>query len=75
MTFHMPISNPIDQLIHDLEQGRATKYRELVKRFKAGEGQRKKASEAHEKKQLEFMRSAGLKLNQIEQDQRKKPAS
>jgi len=70
MTFHMPISNPIDQLIHDLEQGRATKYRELVKRFKAGEGQRKKASEAHEKKQLEFMRSAGLKLNQIEQDQK-----
>ncbi len=62
--------SPIDQLIHDLEQGRATKYRERVKRYKAGEAQRKKASEAHEKKQLEFMRSAGLKLNQIEQDQK-----
>jgi hypothetical protein len=66
----MPTSNPIDQLIHDLEQERATKYRERVKRFRAREAQLKKASEAHEKKQLDFMRSAGLKLNQIEQDQK-----
>lgn len=66
----MPISNPVDRLIHDLEQERAIKHRERVQRFKAREAERKKAGEAHEKKQLEFMGSAGLKLNQIEQDQK-----
>ena len=66
----MPVSNSIDQLILDLEQERARKYSEGVQRLKAGEAQRKKTSEAHLKKQLEFMRSAGLKLNQMEQDQK-----
>jgi hypothetical protein len=66
----MPISNSIDQLIHDLEQDRVMKYRERVQRLKAREAQQKKAGEAHQKKQLEYMRSAGLKLSQMEQDQK-----
>jgi hypothetical protein len=64
----MPILNPIDQLIHDLVKQRAKVYRERTQRFKAQQEQQRKAAEAHEKKQLEYMRSAGVKVNEIEQD-------
>ena len=60
------ISNPIEQLIHNLEQERAKEYWERVHRFKVHEEQQRNAGEAHEKKQLEYMRSAGIKLNEVE---------
>src|SRR5215467_3443867 len=58
----------IDQLIQDLAQQRAKTYHEKALRFKAQQEQQRKAAEAHEKKQLEYMRSAGVKVNEIEQD-------
>ena len=63
------VSNPIEQLIYDLEQERAKEYRERVQRFRAQEEEQRKAREAHERKQLEYMRSAGIKLNELEKDQ------
>jgi hypothetical protein len=60
------ISNPVDQLIHNVEQERAKEYWATVKRFKAQEEQQRKVGQAHEKRQLEYMRSAGLKLNEVE---------
>jgi hypothetical protein len=66
ITSRSTISNPIEQLIRDLEQERAKEYWERIKRFKAQEEEQKKSGEAHEKKQLEYMRSAGMKLNEIE---------
>jgi hypothetical protein len=65
----MSISNPIEKLIHDLEQERAKKYWERIKRFKAQEEEQKKSGEVHEKKQLEYMRSAGINLKQVEKEQ------
>jgi len=63
------VSNPIEKLIHDLEQERAKEYWERIKRFKAQEEEQKKSREAHEKKQLEYMRSAGIDLKQVEKDE------
>jgi hypothetical protein len=62
------VSNPIEKLIHDLEQERAKEYWERLKRFKAQEEEQKKSHENHEKKQLEYMRSAGIDLKQVEKD-------
>jgi hypothetical protein len=62
------VSNPIEKLIHDLEQERAKEYWERIKRFKAQEEEQKKSHEAHEKKQLEYMRVAGIDLKQVEKD-------
>jgi hypothetical protein len=60
------ISNPIEQLIHNVEHERAKVYWETVKRFKVQEEPQRKAGQAHERRQLEYMRSAGLKLNEVE---------
>ena len=65
----MSISNPIEKLIHDLEQERAKEYWERIKRFKAQQEEQKKSGEAHEKKQLEYMRSAGIDLKEVEKEQ------
>ena len=64
----MNVSGPIHQLIHNLEHERAKDYWERVKRFKAQEAERRKAGEAHEKKQLEYMRTAGIKPGAIEKE-------
>ena len=63
------LSNPIEKLIHDLEQEGAKEYWERIKRFKAQDEEQKKSREAHEKKQLEYMRSAGINLKEFEKDQ------
>jgi hypothetical protein len=63
-------SDPIEKLVHDLEQERAKDYWEQVKRFKSQETERKKAGEAHEKKQLKYMRSVGIKPDTIEKEQK-----
>ena len=65
----MRVSEPIEKLVHDLEQERAKDYWEQVKRFRSQETERKKAGEAHEKKQLEYMRSVGIKPDTIEKEQ------
>ena len=62
-------SKPIEQLIHDLEQKRAKEHWERAQRFKAQQEEQRKAGEARQKKQLEYMRSAGIKLNEFEKDQ------
>ena len=53
-----------------LEQQRAKEYWERVWRFKAQEEEQRKSREAHEKKQLEYMRMAGIKLNEVEKEQK-----
>ena len=63
------LSNPIEKLIYDLEQEGAKEYWERNKRFKAQDEEQKKSREAHEKKQLEYMRSAGINLKEFEKDQ------
>jgi hypothetical protein len=63
-------SDPIEKLVHDLEQERAKDYWEQVKRFKSQEAEWKKAGEAHEKKQLKYMRSVGIKPDTIEKEQK-----
>lgn len=65
----MSISNPIDKLVQNLAQEYAKDYWEGVKHFKAQEAQQRKAGEAHQKKQLEYVRSAGIKLSKVEKDQ------
>ena len=60
----------IDQLIQDLAQQRAKTYHEKALRFKAQQEQQRKAGEAREKKELEYMRAAGIKLNEFERDQK-----
>ena len=60
------IPNPIQQLIQKLEEERAKEHWERVKRFRAEEEQRRKEGEAHEKRQLQYMRSAGMKLDEVE---------
>jgi len=62
------LSNPIEKLIHDLEMERAKEYWERLKRLKAQAEEQKKSREAHQKKQLEYMRSVGIKLNEVEKD-------
>ena len=62
------LSNPIEKLIHDLEMERAKEYWEGVKRLKAQTEEQKNSREAHQKKQLEYMRSVGIKLNEVEKD-------
>ena len=68
----MPSSNPIEQLIHNLAQERVKAYRERVQRFKAQDAQQRKAREAHEKKQLEYARSAGIKIEQEQKEDSRK---
>jgi hypothetical protein len=65
----MNVSDPIHQLIHSLERERAKDFWERVKRFKAQEVERRKAGEAREKKQLEYIRAAGIKPGTIEKEQ------
>ena len=62
------VSNPIEKLIHDLEMERAKEYWERVKRLKAQTEEQKEWREAHQKKQLEYMRSAGINLKEVEKD-------
>jgi hypothetical protein len=64
------MSDPIEQLIDSLLQERAKDHRGRVQRYKAGNAELKKEREAHEKKQLEYMRSAGIKLEVIEKQQK-----
>ncbi len=63
----MSISTPIDPLFHELVQERGKVYREREQRLKAQYEKQRKADETHERKQLEYMRSAGIKLSAIEQ--------
>jgi len=63
------MSNPVEQLIYDLEQERAKEHWEKVQRFRNREEEQRKAREVHQKKQLEYMRQAGIKLKEFEQDQ------
>jgi hypothetical protein len=65
----MSISNPIQKLIQDLELQRAKEYWERIKRFRAQQEERKKSGEAHERRQLEYMRSAGIDLKAFEKDE------
>ena len=66
ITSRSRISNPIEQLIHSLELERAEEYWERVRRFNAQEEEQRKTAEAHEKKQFEYMVSAGMKLKEVE---------
>jgi hypothetical protein len=63
------VSNPNEKLIHDLEIKRAEEYWERVKRLKAQIEEQRKSREAHQKRQLEYMRSAGINLDEVEKEQ------
>jgi len=57
----MPIHTAAEQLIHDIIQGREQQYAHDVRQFQATKARQDKAGEAHEKKQIQFMTSLGLK--------------
>jgi hypothetical protein len=62
-------SKLIEQLIEEREQKRADEYWERIERLKVHEEEQKSWHEAHEQKQLEYMRSAGIDLKKFESDQ------
>jgi hypothetical protein len=57
----MPIHTAAEQLINDIIHDRAHQYAHDVQQFQARKATLDKAGEAHEKKQIEFMTSLGLK--------------
>jgi hypothetical protein len=63
------VLNSIEKLIHDLEMKRAKEYWERLKRLKDQTEEQRKSREAHQKKQLEYMRSAGINLDEVEKEQ------
>ena len=63
------VSKPIEKLIQDIEQERAKEYWERIKRFKDQAEEQKNWREAHEQRQLELMRSAGIDLKKFEKNQ------
>jgi hypothetical protein len=66
----MPNARYIDQLFHDIVQQRANSYREKALRIEAQREHQRKAGEAYEKKQLEYIRAAGINLHDFERDQK-----
>jgi hypothetical protein len=63
------VSKPIEKLIQDREQERAKQYWERIRRFKAQVEEQKSSREAHERRQLEYLRSAGIDLKKVESEQ------
>ena len=64
---HMPTPDLTEQRFTEMRESHIKEYGDAVLRFNAQNAQREQLSQAHEKQQLELMRSAGMKLDELEQ--------